>query len=110
MKRHSEIGFRIVKSVPELANVAEYILFHHERWDGTGYPEGLKGKSIPLAARIVAVTDAYDAMTSNRPYREAMTMEETVKELKECAGSHFDPDIVSLFIDHVLTDNSIQKS
>ncbi len=102
MKRHSEIGYRIARSVPELANVAEYILAHHERWDGTGYPKGLTGESIPLLARIVAVTDAFDAMTSDRPYRKAMKLEDAVMELKNCAGSHFDPSIVSIFIDRVI--------
>ena len=76
---------------PELMSVAYYILTHHEHWDGKGYPQGLIGESIPLLSRILAVTDAYDAMTSDRPYRPAMSTEEACKEIERCSGTQFDP-------------------
>ncbi|MGF7145502.1 HD-GYP domain-containing protein (c-di-GMP phosphodiesterase class II) [Anaerotaenia torta] len=97
MKRHSEIGCRIVKEFPDLGAVANYILFHHERWDGKGYPSGLKADNIPLPSRILTVADAYDAMTSDRVYRKSMGMEEAIAELTKNAGMQFDPQIVSIF-------------
>lgn len=105
MKRHPEIGYRIVQATPELANVADFILSHHERWDGAGYPRGLRGREIPLLCRILAVTDAYDAMTNDREYRKAMSCEDAILELERNAGTQFDPDIVSLFI-HILQENT----
>ncbi|ATW25512.1 PAS domain S-box protein [Candidatus Formimonas warabiya] len=98
MKKHPEIGFRIAQNAPELSAVAEYILFHHERWDGKGYPKGLKGEDIPLLCRILAVTDAYDAMVSDRPYRKAMSREEALLEIKKNAGAQFDPEVTNVFI------------
>jgi HD-GYP domain-containing protein (c-di-GMP phosphodiesterase class II) len=77
---------------------ARYVLCHHERWDGKGYPLGLKGEQIPLKCRILALADAYDAMTSNRPYRRAMTQEQALAEIKRCAGSQFDPHLAKEFI------------
>lgn len=99
MKKHSEIGYRIAQTTPELAAVAEYILSHHERWDGNGYPSGIKGKRIPLLCRILAVADAYDAMTNDRIYRKAICSEEAQKELVENSGTQFDPEIVKLLIE-----------
>jgi diguanylate cyclase (GGDEF)-like protein len=99
MKKHPEIGYRIAQSTPELASIAEYILCHHERWDGKGYPRGIKGEEIPLLSRILAVADAYDAMTSDRPYRKAMGREEALAELERNAGTQFDPEVVSAFIE-----------
>ncbi|MFA5576273.1 MAG: HD domain-containing phosphohydrolase [Tissierellaceae bacterium] len=101
MKTHPEIGYRMAQGVPELINIAEYILSHHERWDGSGYPRNLKGREIPLAARILAVADAYDAMTNDRPYRAALSPEEARKELRRNSGSQFDPDIVDIFLTHL---------
>jgi diguanylate cyclase len=103
MKQHSAIGYRIAKSTPELAGVAEYILYHHERWDGTGYPQGLAGEEIPLNCRILALADAYDAMTSDRVYRNAMTQSEAISELQANAGTQFDPKLVAPFIKIVLS-------
>ncbi|GEM_PF-1727305 len=98
MKRHCEIGYRIAKTSPELAPIAEYILAHHERWDGQGYPRGLAGKEIPLAARILAVVDAYDVMVNERPYKSAFTIEMAIRELKRHSGTQFDPTVVSIFL------------
>jgi len=97
MQRHCEIGHRIALSSPDLAPIAEWILKHHEWWNGGGYPLGLAGDAIPLESRILAIADAYDAMTSNRPYRSAMSREAAVAELKRCAGTQFDRDLVDKF-------------
>lgn len=98
MKRHSEIGHRIALSAPDLHPIADWILHHHEWWNGQGYPLGLKGEEIPLECRILAIADAYDAMTSDRPYRKALSHEEAVAELRRCAGIQFDPDLTHQFI------------
>lgn len=107
IKRHPEIGYRILGSVNELAPLAEIILAHHERWDGTGYPKGLKGDKIPLKARILAVADAFDAMTSERPYRNALSKSAAVEEIRRNAGTQFDPMIAELFIEKVLEEKGI---
>jgi diguanylate cyclase (GGDEF)-like protein len=104
MKKHPEIGYRIVQSMPELTAVSKLVLSHHERWDGKGYPHGLKGEDIPLACRILAVADAFDAMTNNRVYRRAMTAREAMNELLKHAGTQFDTEIVKLFI-RILKNN-----
>jgi len=98
MEKHPEIGYRIAVSSPELAPIAELILSHHERWDGTGYPQELKGENIPLLSRILAIADAYDAMTEDRVYRKAMTSEDAIAEIKRNSGAQFDPVIVESFI------------
>ena len=97
IKQHPEKGQRIASTSSELSHIAELILKHHERWDGKGYPLGLEGEDIPIECRILAVVDAYDAMTSDRPYRNAMSHEEAVEEIKRCAGTQFDPEIADLF-------------
>ena len=102
MKKHPEIGYRIALSSPELAPIAEYILHHHERWDGNGYPQKLEGEDIPYLSRLIAVIDAYDAMTQDRPYRKRMSDKEAIRELKQNAGSQFDPMIVESFIELVM--------
>jgi diguanylate cyclase (GGDEF)-like protein len=102
MKHHPEIGFRLLGATSEYVNVAEYVHSHHERWDGAGYPRGLKGEEISWKARVVAIADAYDAMTFGRPYRDAISPEEAVKDMKQNAGTQFDPDIVKVFIEKVL--------
>jgi len=98
VKQHPETGCKIARATEEFAHVAEDILAHHERWDGTGYPNGLKEEKIPLLARITAVADAYEVMANGRPYKEPMTKEEIVKEFKRCAGIQFDPELVKIFI------------
>ncbi len=102
IKRHPEIGYRILSSVNDMAELAEFVLAHHERWDGKGYPKGLKGEEIPLQARIIMVADSYDAMTSERTYRKPLTEEAGMEELRENAGTQFDPEIVRVFIEKVM--------
>ena len=102
IKKHPEIGFRIVKSTIGLSHIAEYILCHHEHWDGNGYPLGLSGTNIPLISRIIAVIDAFDAMTQDRSYRKAFSEERAVKEILSCKGTQFDPEIADIFINRVL--------
>jgi len=98
MRQHPRLAYQIVKKVVgEESRIARAVLYHHERYDGRGYPEGLKGKAIPLEARILAVADCFDAMTTDRTYRRALSHEQAIEELKRCAGSQFDPEIVDLF-------------
>ncbi len=99
VRKHSEAGYRIAQASPELSRIAGFILFHHERWDGKGYPMGKKGIEIPLLSRIIAVIDAYDVMTHERVYKKAMSHEEAVEELKRGAGTQFDPEIVEAFLE-----------
>jgi diguanylate cyclase (GGDEF)-like protein/PAS domain S-box-containing protein len=99
MKKHPEIGYRIALSSPELAPIAEYILHHHERWDGKGYPQKLSGEEIPYLSRLIAVMDAYDAMTQDRPYRKRMSEAEALQEIKDNEALQFDPKIAEAFIE-----------
>jgi len=102
IKRHPEIGYRILSTVNEFSLLAECVLAHHERWDGTGYPRGLKGEEIPLKSRIIIVADAYDAMTNDRPYRKALSEEVAIQQIKRNSGTQFDPDIARIFVEKVL--------
>jgi putative nucleotidyltransferase with HDIG domain len=97
MKRHPEFGARIVSGIPFLHDVAQIVRHHHERWDGKGYPAGLAGEQIPLGARIFAVADSFDAMTSDRPYRRAMTITAACEEVQRCSGTQFDPAVADAF-------------
>lgn len=101
MKKHTEVGYRIARSSYELEHIAEYILSHHERWDGDGYPRGLKGKDIPRLSRILSVVDAYDVMTHSRPYKEAMSQRDALDEIRRCSGSQFDPEISLIFLEAI---------
>ena len=102
IKRHPEIGYRILSTVNEMSEIAEYILLHHEMWNGNGYPKGLKGENIPMESRIIAIVDAYDAMTSERSYRKALSEEFAIEELQRNAGIQFDAELVKIFIEKVL--------
>ena len=102
MKKHPEIGFRIAQNNVDLAPISEYILSHHERWDGSGYPRGLSGEEIPVLACILAVVDAFDAMTNDRIYSNPISREAAAEEILRCAGTQFDPVIARLFVEQVL--------
>jgi len=105
IKRHPEIGYRILNTVNDMSDMANYVLKHHERWDGKGYPKGIKGDEIPIASRIITIADSYDAMTSERSYRRALPKEVAIGELQKNAGSQFDPELLGVFIEKVLDKN-----
>ncbi len=104
IKRHPETGYQILKSAEEYATIAQYVLHHHERWDGTGYPAGLRGEQIPFQSRIIAVADAYEAMTAKRPYQKTLTNEEAIKELRAFSNTQFDPAVVKMFLEAVISE------
>jgi putative two-component system response regulator len=99
MRRHPIVGAKMLDEISHLQEAIPYILYHHERWDGTGYPEGLKGRNIPVGARMLAIADVFDALTTPRPYHPAKTRETVYDLLRYEAGKHFDPDLVPIFID-----------
>lgn len=107
IKRHPEIGYRILSTSPEYAEIAQDILSHHERYDGRGYPRGIKGEDIPLRARIISIADSYDAMVSERPYRKPLTHQEAIDEIKRNLGTQFDPHIGQIFIDIYKTHQEV---
>lgn len=98
VKRHSDGGYQILKTVDEYAPLAEYILYHHERIDGEGYPSGLIGEEIPIQSRILCVADAYEAMTGLRTYKPSRTSEDALRELERCAGTQFDATVVAALV------------
>jgi HD-GYP domain-containing protein (c-di-GMP phosphodiesterase class II) len=99
IRRHPVTGARLVESFDDFEAALPYVLHHHERWDGFGYPHGLSGDGIPLEARVLGVADAFDAMTSVRAYRPALTIEQALAELDRCAGSQFDPELARAFVE-----------
>ncbi|NTW72540.1 MAG: diguanylate cyclase [Eubacteriaceae bacterium] len=99
MMEHSEIGYRIAASTPELSHIANYILCHHERFDGKGYPQGIQGEEIPLLSRVISLVDSYDVMTHSRAYKNPQNMEIVINEISSCAGNQFDPEIVAVFME-----------
>ncbi|MGI6705536.1 MAG: HD-GYP domain-containing protein [Clostridia bacterium] len=98
IKKHPEIAYRLLKKLKPYKEGVNYVLYHHERMDGKGYPCGISDKAIPLGARILAVADSYDAMTTDRPYRRALSKAEAIEELRRNAGTQFDPTVVDIFI------------
>jgi putative nucleotidyltransferase with HDIG domain len=98
MKAHPVLGAKIVINIKKLQLISDWVKSHHEKWNGSGYPDGLKGEEIPLAGRIIALADTYDAMTSTRPYRTALTHEVAINEIKRCTGTQFDPTLANLFV------------
>ena len=99
MKKHPQYGYEFLRDLEFLDEAAELVLAHHEKFDGSGYPRGLRGKDIPLGARIFAVVDAVDAMIYQRPYNTPITFREAAEEVRRCAGTHFDPDLVPLTVE-----------
>jgi HD-GYP domain-containing protein (c-di-GMP phosphodiesterase class II) len=97
MKQHPTAGARILSNIKHLNNAVNYVLYHHERWDGSGYPNGMKGRDIPMEGRLLAIADVYDALTTDRPYHPARPRAEVVNYLKLRAGVQFDPDLVPIF-------------
>lgn len=104
IEKHTEIGYRLLKNLNPYKTGAIYVLYHHERIDGMGYPHRISDNSIPLGAKILSVADSYDAMTSDRPYRKALTQAQAVDELKRCSGTQFDPKVVQSFIEVLKRD------
>ena len=109
IRRHPALGYRLLQGIRFLVGATEVVLYHHERYDGSGYPYGLQGDEIPLAAKIFAVTDAVDAMTSRRPYRRPLSLSAAISEVRVQAARHFDPLVVETFLSIPVTEWRIQK-
>ncbi|MBV1758788.1 MAG: HD domain-containing protein [Dethiosulfatibacter sp.] len=103
IKKHPQISYNILSSVNDYGPLADMVLSHHKRWDGKGYPSGLTGEEIPLESRIIALADAFDAMTSDRPYRMGINKVEALEIIASEAGKQFDPNIVKIFLEKVMT-------
>ena len=108
IQSHPSVAEGILRRAQQIDLIIPAVLFHHERWDGEGYPDGLSGESIPLMARIIAIADAFDAMTTDRPYRKSLSVQHALLELKSNAGKQFDPHLVELFIN--LMSREAQKT
>jgi putative nucleotidyltransferase with HDIG domain len=108
MKKHPEYAFQMLSPIAYLSKAIDIPYCHHEKWDGTGYPRGLKGKQIPLSARIFAVVDVWDALSSDRPYRKAWSKDKVIEYIKSQSGKHFDPEVVEVFI-KILTEDMEQN-
>ncbi|HRY78622.1 MAG TPA: diguanylate cyclase, partial [Candidatus Izemoplasmatales bacterium] len=107
IRRHPETGYRLLITSSEFAEMAEDILAHHEHWDGSGYPKGLRGEAIPWRARLIAIADAFDAMTAPRPYRQSLSTEAALQEILRCAGTQFDPELAPRFVEGMLQSQSV---
>jgi HD-GYP domain-containing protein (c-di-GMP phosphodiesterase class II) len=104
MRRHSEVGYRLLNSVHGLSHIAPFVLEHHERWDGTGYPKGISKEKISLIARNIAVADGYDAMVSPRTYKQPMSLKDALVEVRRCSGSQYDPGVARAYVEGVMGD------
>jgi diguanylate cyclase (GGDEF)-like protein/PAS domain S-box-containing protein/putative nucleotidyltransferase with HDIG domain len=109
IKTHTEVGYQILRAADEFSDLAIHALHHHERWDGKGYPRGLKALEIPLYSRIICIVDAYEAMTADRPYRKKMSKAYAVSEIIKCSGSQFDPNIAKIFVEKVLKQKFVMN-
>lgn len=109
IKTHPELGERLVNGIEKLKIISNWLKYHHERYDGKGYPDGLTGKQIPISSRIIAIADTYDAMTSDRSYRSALPHDVAISEIKRCAGSQFDPELADLFVSIQAEIEAIKK-
>lgn len=109
IKKHPELGENLVNGIEKLKIISNWLKYHHERYDGKGYPDGLIGEQIPISSRIIAIADTYDAMTSSRSYRPALTHEDAINEIKRCSGSQFDPNLAEIFISISDEINSIKS-
>lgn len=98
MRQHTIAGAKLLEGVDHLQGAVPYVLYHHERWDGTGYPKGLSGESIPREGRLLAIVDVFDALTTRRPYHEGMPLEKALAFIRQGAGSHFDPAMTEVFL------------
>ena len=103
IREHPKLGARLLLRVAAFRQALPYVLYHHERWDGTGYPTGRAGEAIPVEARVLAIADAFDAMTSDRPYRRALSRDEALAEVERCSGTQFDPALVEVFLELFVT-------
>jgi two-component system, cell cycle response regulator len=110
VRQHTLVGERILRAAPALASVAKLVRSSHERFDGTGYPDGLGGATIPLGARIVSACDAWDAMITTRPYRKALSHREALEEMRRCSGTQFDPDVVEALCAEVTGGRRLSSS
>ncbi|MCH8850137.1 MAG: HD domain-containing protein, partial [Chloroflexi bacterium] len=110
MTRHVVVGEVLLNELPQLKDVVDAVSCHHERYDGSGYPRGLRGEEIPLVGRIIAIADAHSAMTLDRPYRKAISGEQVMAELAEGSGSQFDPELLTLFVELLKEEASHPKA